>query len=135
MLCTSTFLGFLKQSLPAHSPHIICLTLEWVCAQNAGGLDPGSEEDDGGMYIEEQELEQYEYTDDPAGQEGMDDDDPQGSNAQTDLQVENESAEHDVEQAAEGDDDVGDEADAPSDYAVSHRLHLHMFQVTRGAQC
>lgn len=85
----------------------------------------GGSEEDGGIYSEEQEIEQYEYTDDP-GLEGAEDDaevDPQESDlqtdaAQTDLQDEDELAEQGLAEAAEGDDDDEDQAEAPTDYPV-----------------
>lgn len=96
-----------------------------MCLQDGDGME-GASEEDGGMYSEEQEIEQYEYTDDP-GLEGADDDDaavePQGSDlqtdvAQTDLQDEDELAELEFAGAPEGDDDVEDQAEAPTDYQV-----------------
>ncbi|KAL3138210.1 hypothetical protein ABBQ38_005431 [Trebouxia sp. C0009 RCD-2024] len=86
--------------------------------QDGDGME-GPSEEDGGMYSEEQEIEQYEYTDDP-GLQGADDDDaevdPQESDLQTDLQDEDELAELELTGAPEGDDDVEDQAEAPADY-------------------
>jgi len=61
--------------------------------QNGDGLEVGSEEENAGMYAEGQYAEQYEYTDDPAGQEaaegdadnGPQDTELQGSDMQTDV--------------------------------------------------
>lgn len=91
-----------------------------VYLQDGDGME-GPSEEDGGMYSEEQEIEQYEYTDDP-GLQGADDDDaevdPQESDLQTDLQDEDELAELELTGAPEGDDDVEDQAEAPADYQV-----------------
>ena len=88
----------------------------------------GGSEEDGGMYSEEQEIEQYEYTDDPGLEaEGADDDDvevdPQETDlqtdaAQTDLQDEDELVEQEFAEAAEGDDDVEGQAEASADDQV-----------------
>lgn len=98
--------------------------------QDVEGLEIGSEED-GGMYSEEQDVEQYEYTDEQ-GEEGVDDDadlDPQESDmqtdaAQTDIQDEDEQ---ELAEAAEGDDDIDDQAEAPADYPVLAYLAILLF--------
>lgn len=91
--------------------------------QDGEGLEVGSEED-GGMYSEELDIEQYEYADEQ-GEEGADDDadlDPQEGDlhtdaAQTDMQDEDEQ---ELAEAAEGNDDIDDQAEAPADYPVLH---------------
>lgn len=98
--------------------------------QDGEGLEIGSEED-GGMYSEEQDVEQYEYTDEQ-GEEGADDDanlDPQENDmqtdaAQTDMQDEDEQ---ELAEAAEGDDDIDDQAEALSDYPVLARAAILLF--------
>lgn len=108
-------------------------TLTQKYMQDLQGLEPGSYEDDGGMYIEEQDIEQYDYTDDPEGQEGADDgedddaeNDPQESDMQTDvveadLQDEGDPSEQGIAEGeiAEGLDNDEEEAEAPADYPVS----------------
>ncbi len=135
--------------------------------QNGDGLEVGSEEENAGMYAEGQYAEQYEYTDDPAGQEGAEGDadngpqdtELQGIDMQTDVIQQDEGdlaagdlgeeegdlaedgfgegdlgatelvdgglaegdlAEEDLAGAAEGDDDLLDSAEAPTEYPVSH---------------
>lgn len=91
-----------------------------VYLQDGEGLEVGSEED-GGMYSEELDVEQYEYADEQ-GEEGADDDpdlDPQEGDlqmdaAQTDMQDEDE------QELAEGNDDIDDQAEAPADYPVRY---------------
>lgn len=138
--------------------------------QNGDGLEAGSEEEIAGMYTEGQYAEQYEYTDDPAGQEGAEGDADNGpqdielqeSDMQTDVIQQDEDdlaaedpgeeggdlaegglgeevlgdtelvdggltegdlTEGDLAGAAEGDDDLLDSAEAPTDYPVSHTSH------------
>ncbi|DBA85834.1 hypothetical protein WJX77_008371 [Trebouxia sp. C0004] len=83
--------------------------------QNGDGVEAGSEEN-AGMYAEGQYAEQYEYRDDPAGQEGAEgdaDNDPQdtelqGSDMQTDV------IQQDEDDLATGDlgEEEGDPAEA-----------------------
>lgn len=125
--------------------------------QDGDGVEPGSGEEDAGMYGEEQYAEQHEYPDDPAGLEGADvdaDNDQQDSELQgSDMQTEavhqdedefagdfaeggaaeldlgeEELAEADLAEGdlveedllgAEGNDDDGNEAEAPTDEPVS----------------
>ena len=115
--------------------HVCSLT--WMHLQDGDGLEVGSEED-GGTYSEEADEEQlntiYEYTDEP-GLEGADDDaevDPQESDMQTDaahidLQDEDELAEQGLAEAAEGDDDIDDQAEAPTDYPVLASASIPVF--------
>ncbi len=138
--------------------------------QNGDGLEAGSEEENAGMYAEGQYAEQYEYTDDPAGQEGAEGDadngpqgtELQGSDMQTDVIQQDEDdlaagdlgeeegdlaeggfgegdlgdtelvdggltegdlTEGDLAGAAEGDDDLLDSAEAPTEYPVSYTSH------------
>lgn len=90
--------------------------------QDGEGLEVGSEED-GGMYSEELDIEQYEYADEQ-GEEGADGDlDPQEGDLQldvpqTDMQDEDEQ---ELAEAAEGNDDIEEEAEAPADYPVLYQ--------------
>lgn len=89
--------------------------------QDGEGLEIGSEED-GGMYSEEQDVEQYEYTDEQ-GEGAVDDDanlDPQESDMQTDAAqtAMQDEDEQELARAAEGDDDIDDQAEAPAGYPV-----------------
>ena len=87
--------------------------------QDGEGLEIGSEED-GGMYSEEQDVEQYEYTDEQ-GEEGLDDDaNPQESDMQTDAAQADmqDEDEQELARAAEGDDDIDDQAGAAADFPV-----------------
>jgi len=97
-------------------------------SQDGDGAEQGSEEEDAGMYGEGQYTEEFEYTDNPADQEGAGgdaDNDPQESELQdidmqtdapqTDLQgeeelAEDEGADGDLADVAEGDiPDVADD--------------------------
>ena len=107
--------------------------------QDGEGAEPGSEEEDTGMYTEEY-TEQYEYADDAAGQEG-EVEDLQGSElltsevpadvAEIDLRDEDVQddgdlgAEADMASGAEGDDDDAEEAAAPVDYPVSDHYYSY----------
>ena len=132
--------------------------------QDGDGVEPGSGEEDAGMYAEELYAEQHEYPDDPAGVEGPDvdaDNDQQDSELQgSDMQTEalhqeedefagdfaegsaaeldlgeGEVAEGDLGEGdlveedlavAEGHDDDGNEAEAPTDEPVSAQSCLQL---------
>ena len=101
--------------------------------QDGEALEIGSEED-GGMYSEEQDVEQYEYTDEQ-GEEGVDDDanlDPQEGDVQTDAAQTDMQDEDELElaEAAEGDDDIDDQAGAQADYPVLARAVLGLGSVS-----